>query len=397
MTTFVIPWLLLQVTGSAAQTGIAFAVGFIPYVIVSIPAGVFADRLHRKQLMIFADILRGLALLSIPMVHTLTGTMPVQLLFAVQAVTSGLSALFDAAYGASLPKIVTTQALRQANNTLQTGRSISNILGPIIGGVIMSTVGPPNAILVDVCTYIVSIATLCSISISLRATSQPFTRQSFGRDVAEGFRVVWNIRQIRYLMYFSTLVNLVGPGMDVALLFRLQHELKLTSTWVGIILVGLSAGMLAGSLVNRKLGSKMATGSWLTLASVLQVFPPLLLAQVKSPYVILGIQFVIGVLLVAWNVQSVTLRQSLVPNHLLGRASSVFRLFVWISIPIGDSLAGLLSQSVGTAPYFYLSAGVLSIVAIGAVSTKFHRPTTLPESLTNPSQPASSCDVQSPT
>lgn len=83
MTTFVIPWLLLQITGSGTQTGIAFAIGFIPYLCISFPAGVWADRFDRKALMIVADAARLVLLLSIPATSLVTGFAPLCLLYLV--------------------------------------------------------------------------------------------------------------------------------------------------------------------------------------------------------------------------------------------------------------------------------------------------------------------------
>jgi MFS family permease len=377
MTTFVIPWLFLQLTGSGTQTGIAFAFGFIPYIILSFPAGVWADRFNRKTLMIIADSGRLALLLSIPLAHLITGATPLYLLYVIQAGVSGLSAIFDAAYGACLPNIVAPNQLREANNTLQTSMSLSKIVGPILGGVAISWIGAANTILIDVASYIVSIASMFAIVKSFSA-SKRHDNKTFFQDIRQGIGTVWNIKPIRYLMLFATLVNLVGPGMDVALLYRLQHELTLGSQWAGIIMTGLSGGMLLGSLVNRWIGKQIDMGPWLTISAVLQVFPPIILAFTRSPILICLVQVFIGILLVAWNVQSVTLRQTLIQNHLLGRSSSVFRLSAWISIPIGDALAGMIGQTYGTKTYFIMAAGVLLIVSVLCVCVKLHR--TMPSS-----------------
>jgi len=373
MTTFVIPWLFLQMTGSATQTGIAFAVGFIPYIFISLPAGVWADRLNRKTLMILADCGRLLLLLSIPLTHLVTGVTPLYLLYVAQAGVSGLSAIFDSAYGACLPNIVESEQLREANNTLQTSMSLSKIMGPILGGVAVSWIGTANTILVDVFSYIISIVSMFAIVKSFSAPLKKNTTNTFTQDIRDGITTVWGLKPIRYLMVFATLVNFVGPGMDVALLYRIQHELVLRSEWAGIIMTGLSGGMLIGSLVNRWVGRRINIGTWLTISSILQVFPPIFLSFTKNPFAICLIQIFIGILLVAWNVQSVTIRQTLIPNHLLGRSSSVFRLSAWVSIPLGDALAGIISQGHGTEVYFVMAACVLFIVSVLCVSIKLHR------------------------
>jgi len=148
-------------------------------------------------------------------------------------------------------------------------------------------------------------------------------------------------------------------------------------------MAGLSAGMLIGSLVNRWAGKRINMSRWLTLSSILQVAPPIVLSFTKNPFVICLIQIFIGVLLVAWNVQSVTLRQLLIPDHLLGRSSSSFRLSAWVSIPFGDALAGILGQHFGTRIYFILATCVLFIVAVLTVYVRLNEviPSTNPDAV----------------
>lgn len=372
MTTFVIPWLFLQITGSATQTGLAFAVGFVPYIFISLPAGVWADRFNRKNLMIIADLGRLLLLFSIPMTHLITESLPLYLLYAVQACVSGFSAIFDSAYGACLPNIVTSKQLREANNILQTSTSLSRIIGPILGGVAISWFGTENSILIDVCSYIISIVSIIIIAKPFSLTQKATNSNTFIQEIRKGIATVWSIKPIRYLMVFATFINFVGPGMDVALLYRIQHELLLHSEWAGIIITGLSGGMLLGSLVNRWIGNRIEIGYWLTLSSILQVIPPIFLSFTRNPFALCLIQIFIGILLVAWNVQSITLRQLLIPDHLLGRSSSVFRLSAWISIPLGDALAGVISQNYGTKAYFIIASCVLFIVSVLCILVKFN-------------------------
>ncbi|WP_067621430.1 MFS transporter [Alicyclobacillus acidiphilus] len=376
MTTFVIPWLLLQITGSGTQTGIAFAIGFIPYLCISFPAGVWADRFDRKALMIVADAARLVLLLSIPATSLVTGFAPLCLLYLVQAGLSGFSAVFDASYAACLPSIVTTNQLRGANNLLQTSLSMSKSVGPIIGGIAIAWIAPANTILFDVGSYVVSILTIFPIKRAFSAKSHKISeytakKNSFLRDVREGVGTVWAIQPIRYMMVFSTLVNFVGPGMDVALLYRIQHELVLPAWWAGIMMGGLSAGMLLGSFIHRWTDQRVSVDRWLTISSILQVVPPIVLSVSNNPIIMCGMQIFIGVLLVAWNVQSATLRQTLIPDHLLGRTSSAFRLSAWISIPLGDGIAGIISQHVGTRAYFAFAGCVLALVAAIKVSVQF--------------------------
>lgn len=371
VTTFTIPWLLLQLTGSATQTGIAFAVGFIPYLLVSLPAGVFADRYNRKNLMILADSGRMLLLFSIPLAHLLTGEIPIALLYAVQAGVSLFAALFDAAYGACLPNLVERTQLQQGNAALQTGSSLSRIGGPVVAGMLISLVGTANTLMIDACSYAISILTIFFIRAPFSATLTTAAKQKMLADVREGLRYVWKVKTLRLLALFSMMVNLVGPGMDIALLHRIKNELLLPSEWAGLIVAALSGGLLAGSLVVGRMKKRFTMAQLLSGSSLGLVFPPFLLAWFDSPFVLIIAQFLVGFLLVAWNVQTTTLRQMIVPDHLQGRCVSLFRIIAWVSIPAGGVAAGTISEGWGAPVYFLLAGGVLSLVCLLSIKIGF--------------------------
>lgn len=178
---------------------------------------------------------------------------------------------------------------------------------------------------------------------------------------------------MRTLALFSMLVNLVGPGIDVALIFRIQHELHAASALAGVIMTGLSCGMVAGSMMIGRLAKRFGMGVLLLSSAIGQIFPPFILAVTNSPIVIVAAQFVTGLLLVAWNVQIKTLRQAIIPDELLGRCVSVFRLIAWIFIPVGDAAAGIVSQLFGAPCYFIIAGCVLLMVCFIAAATKIHR------------------------
>jgi MFS family permease len=368
VTAFAIPWLLLQLTGSAAQTGIAFAVGFVPYLLLSLPAGVWADRYNRKTLMIVADGGRLLLLLSIPLAHVLVGHIPILLLYAVQAGVSLFAALFDAAYGACLPNLVERSQLREGNAALQTGFSISRIGGPVLAGVLVAVLGAAHTLLVDVSSYIISILTLLLIRAPFSVERSTTARRSMRDDVREGIHHVWKMEPIRMLALLTMLVNLVGPGMDIALLYRANHELLLPSGWSGMIMAGLSGGMLVGSLLIGRAARRFRPGAMLLVSTTGLVVPPLLLTVSDTPVVMLLVQVLVGLLLIAWNVQSTTLRQSLVPDHLLGRCVSIFRLIAWITIPLGCAAAGAISEAWGARAFFLIAGGVHAGVCLLSVT-----------------------------
>lgn len=365
VTTFVLPWLLLERTGSAAQAGLLFAAGYVPYILMALPAGVWADWGGRKSLMVAADAARLCLVALVPMWHLVTGSAPVWTLYGVQMGLSGLSAIFDAAYTAAIPNVVPEVHWSHANRALQLIRSLSRIAGPVIGGLGIVSLGAANTLWLDTASYVVSIVAVLMVTAPL-ATAASRAATPFAAQVREGVRVVWQSRILRRLVGLAVMINLVGPGMDIALLYRLQHVLRLDAAWASMVLTGLSAGMALGALTNARVEAKWGARRVLRWSTALQVLPPLLLAMAHSPLVMVALQFAVGVLLVAVNVQTVTLRQQVVPDAQRGRSGSVFRLCAWVSIPIGDGIAGWVSQHWGTPIYFLLAAGVL-LLAVAAV------------------------------
>lgn len=257
ITTFTISWLLLELTGSAIQTGIAFVVGFVPYLLLSLPAGVWADKYSRKKIMIIADSGRLILLMTIPLIGLFNGEIPVLLLYIVQAGVSLFSALFDAAYGACLPNIVERTQLQEGNAILQTGSSMSQIGGPILAGIIVSMFGTANTLLIDVASYLISIITISFINATFSSSLNTKVKTNMFIDIHEGIQYVWNIKVIRILALFSMLVNLVGPGMDIALIYRIKSELHITSNWAGIIMAGFGCGMVVGSFAIGGMKSRI--------------------------------------------------------------------------------------------------------------------------------------------
>lgn len=156
VTTFVLPWFFLERTGSAVQAGLLFAVGYVPYILLTLPAGVWADWGGRKRMMVTADAGRILLVGLLPTWHMITGSTPVWTIYGVQIGVSGLSALFDASYNAAIPNIVPHTHWSYANRAIQLVRSLSKIVGPLMGGMLILSLGPANTLWVDTASYAVS-------------------------------------------------------------------------------------------------------------------------------------------------------------------------------------------------------------------------------------------------
>lgn len=362
---FAIPWLLLQLTGSALQMGLAYAAGFIPYLVLSLPAGVWADRYNRKHLMMLADVGRMILILSIPLAHLL-GLLTVAQLYIVLALMSTCSAVFDASYVSCLPNVVQREQLPQANSALQAGVSASQILGPALAGTAVAFVGAANTIFADAASFAVSVLSLLAIRKSFSATEGAgMARSGMMKQISEGLKYVWDNTLIRTISLFALAGNLGGSASGALLLYRLHYDLHATAYWSGIVVAGSSAGVLVGSLLSGFIGSRLQSGTIMMGSLLLFAIPDFVTAFTRIPFVMGAANVLLGIAMVLWNVQSVSLRQSVIPDHILGRASSSIRLIVWGSIPLGNAAGGAFGQWFGT-PVVFVATGLTHAVVWAA-------------------------------
>ncbi|KPV45279.1 hypothetical protein AN477_02550 [Alicyclobacillus ferrooxydans] len=357
VTGFALPWLLLKLTGSAMQMGLAFAVMMVPYLLVSLPAGVYADRWNRKSLMMIADAGRLLLILSIPIAHAL-GRLSLGQIYVVLIFMGACNALFDAAYVACLPNIVAKEQLRQANAGLQSGVSTSQIMGPALAGVLVGWLGTTNTLYIDSASFAVSILSLLYIRRPFSANRDHPSQGRMFVQIAEGLRFVWGHRLVRLISLFTMTLNIASSAASAVLMYHMERDLHFSAQWVGLVMAGMSVGTVLGSIVAGLIPDKIPMGKIMAASLAVQVIPMFVFAFAPWAVALAVANFLLGFTGVNWNVQSVSLRQSVIPDRLLGRASSAIRLVAWGAMPFGSAVGGGLGQLIG-APTVLASAGLV--------------------------------------
>jgi MFS family permease len=374
----------------------------IPWLLFSLPAGVITDRADRKKLVVAMDVVRafvtfGVALVVLfhqdvlPTPEALEGgaittiANPALLLAAlyVSALLLGMAeVLRDNAAQTLMPAVVDKSQLEKANGRLWGAELVMNsFIGPPLGGVLLAIAfGLP--FLVDGTTFALSAVILLLLSGSFRPLGAEggVVRPSFGTDLREGFRWLWRHPLLRRLAVILGLLNACGTGTFAVFVLFGQEILRLGASEFGLLLSSGAAGGVIGSLVASAFSARLGSGATLqfTLISGALTFIGIGLA---SSALLVWVMFAIASLGgVMWNVVTVSLRQTIIPDRLLGRVNSVYRFFGWGMMPIGAFLGGLLANSVTTlvdrptglrAPF--IVAGVIqaaiSVYALGRLST----------------------------
>jgi MFS family permease len=333
------------------QVGLLLAVEFLPIIVFSLLAGAWVDRLRRRPLLIAGDLGRAVILLSIPAAHAL-GVLSLIQLYVAGFLVGSLSVVFDVAYQSYLPSVVDREQLVAANSKLQVSEQGASVVGPALGGSLISLVTAPLAVAFDAISYLASGVLLLSIRQPEPAPSGAAPANSGGvlGEIAQGIRYVVRHPVLRALVMVSGLIQFFGRIVMAVLLVYLVRDVGLSAAAIGTVFAIGGLGFVVGALLASVVSARLGLGRTLTVAAVLASLSPLLYAagprNLAGAFVAAGF-FLYGVSAVTWSINSLSLRQAVAPPAMLGRVAATMRLFSWGLIPIGSLVGGLLGSGIG--------------------------------------------------
>jgi MFS family permease len=355
-----------------ASTFEAAMLGFfemLPFILFTLPAGVWVDRLRRRPILIAGDVGRALALSTIPIAYA-AGLLTVWQLYAVAFVTGILTVFFDVADQSYLPSLVDSDQLVEGNAKLQISTSAAQITGQGLGGAIIGLVTAPFAVVADAVSFLASAALIFAIRKperppELRTAPDAAVRPGMRSEIAEGLRYVLGNRYLRSIAASTATSNLFSNLIYAVFFVYAYRVLGLSPLVLGIVLGIGNIGFLLGAVVAGRIARAIGVGRTIVLSSLLSglALLPLAIAPASEqaiPYIVVG-QFAAGLAQVVYNVNQVSLRQAITPERILGRMNATMRFIVWGTIPVGVILGGAL----GTWP------GLHEAIWVGAIGGLF--------------------------
>lgn len=363
-TLFAIPLLVYQLTGSATNLAISSAAQGLPYLLFGLVAGVWADRLDRRRMMIVVELLRAVAIVSIPLLATFA-LLPLWWIYLISFVTTTLSILFNAGEFAAIPSLVSSADLVAANGRIQASYSVATVAGPPLAGLLAALTPLVDVLYLDALTFLVSAGTLAWIKASFN-TGRPSDARSIRADIAEGLAYVWRHPVLRNISLMMALVNFVATTVFVQLVLFAKRELRANDFEYGLIVGAQSVGVIALSLLAGGLRRRLPFGVVALGALALSGFLTVALSLSRSLWLAILLVGAIAGLGVLFNINTGSLRQSIVPNHLLGRVMSIAAVVAWSMNPLGALIGGALVVRFGVRPVYAL-AGTLTF----AIATAF--------------------------
>jgi MFS family permease len=352
------PWLASAITRNPFLVALVAVAQRLPWLLFSLPAGVITDRSDRRQLMIGANALRAILTGIVAVaVYARLDVLPAPdevdqvvatewLLYVILLLATLLLGIGEVLYDNSaqtfLPAIVESKDLERANGRLYSAELVANqFAGPPIAGLLLA-ISFALPFVVDAGSFAVSAALILTIVATPRSRPDPSERRPWREEAAEGFRWLWNHHLLRTLALTLGMLNLLGQ-VSYALMVLWGQEVLGTSTTEFAVLstAGAFGGVLGGwvaSAVTRRIGSGPSLGLTLWSGAVCSIA----IGLVSSWEIAWGLIFVSMFTAVLWNVITVSLRQTIIPDRLLGRVNSVYRFFGWGAISIGSLIGGVL-------------------------------------------------------
>jgi predicted MFS family arabinose efflux permease len=369
---------VLALGAGAAETGLLSAAQSLPFLILSIPAGVLADRMRRRRLMVTAELLRAVALLLLPVLLA-AGMLTLNLLALLGALIATGTVVYSVAAPALVPALVDRADFAVANTRLELARSLAFAAGPSLGGLLVSALGGGMAF---VMAAVLSLAA-CVCMIGIPDPKRPITtRRPIIVDLRDGLSFVRSQPLLLAVMATSVVWSVSWFVLNAIWVLFAVRRLGLDGTGVGLTLGALGCGMLGSAVVAPMVMRMVPVGRFITFGPVFSLLGMCLLAGSEvRPGLILPILgfFSFGFGITSWTIGNTTLRQALTPPALLGRVSALFMVVSYGARPIGAAIGGLVGEVFGLEAAIALAVFGFAVQAVIVLTSPIPRLRKLPE------------------
>ncbi|MEU1836980.1 MFS transporter [Micromonospora chersina] len=332
------------------QVSLLTVLAWLPYLFFSLPAGMLADRVDQRRLMIVCDLGRAALLLSVPVV-ALAGHLTLPFLYAVVGLSGVLTVAFTVAYRSLLPALVPADGLTSANARLEVSENLAALAGPSAGGVLVGLLGAARTFVADAASFLASAVTL--LLMRHRPAPRAAGRVPVRTALTEGIGFIRRQRILALVLACTATSNffvMATRSIEVPYLLRVLHASPAT---IGLLFsLGSVGGLLAGVLAGRV--TALLGGARTIWVSMAVPGPLYLLMPLARPgwgallYAVGTAAFAANAVL--FNVAAMSYRQRVTPARLLGRVNAAFLWICYGAIPLGALVGGALGTRLGLRP-----------------------------------------------
>jgi MFS family permease len=384
-----IPWLAaVELHASPLAFSLLGVLGFLPFILFALPAGVWVDRLRRRQILIVGDSARAALLALIPILWA-AGVLQIWHLLVLEFVIGIFTVFFDVAYQSYLPALIEREHLIDGNSKLQLTVSIAQVGGPTVSGTLIAAITAPYAIVVDAVSFAISSVFMIGMkhreNLPRQDAAEP--RPHMWPQVKEGLAWVVGNRNLRAIAGCTGTSNFCSGLMFSIVILYMVRVLHLSSIQAGAVFAVGSAGSIAGALLANRLGKKFGVGSAIVFMAVIFSFGglayPLAPKSFPLPLLMAG-QLLFGFSAVAYNILQVSYRQAITPERLQGRMNAAMRWIVWGTIPLGTLAGGAIAQATSLHTAIWVGAVLGTPVFLWVLLSPLRSIKEMPEPVAEP-------------
>jgi MFS family permease len=344
--------------------GIAFSQQ-LPWLLFSLISGALVDRLDRRLVMFAVDAFRTV-LLGFLGLAVLLDFVSVPLLYVVFFLMGTAETLFDTASVSILPAVVPPENLQKANGRLFGAQIVSNqMAAPPLGGLLFA-VAASVPFFLDAGSFAAASALVLFMRGKFRVERPEGTSPTTLRvEISEGLRWLWGNRLLRTLAISLGIMNLTSAATISIFVLFAQERLGLGSVGYGVLLTSIAVGGVAGSLAAERFAGWLGAGTTMRIGLMIEAASTGVIALSREPLVVGAMLALFGFHAIVWNVITISLRQQIIPERLLGRVNSVYRLLGLGGMSVGALLGGVLARGFGlTAPFWFASLSVAALAVV---------------------------------
>jgi MFS family permease len=360
---------ILVLDASPGEMGLLNAATYLPFLALTLFAGVWVDRSRRLPVLIASNAGRLVVLSAVPLL-AFAGMLRIEYLYLAALLIGVCTVLFDLAYQSYLPSLVEREQLVDGNSKLQVSVSAAQVGGPGLGGLLVQAFTAPVALLVDAASYLISMISLATIRRREPAPPKaaPGERHVW-REIREGLRFTFGNPALRACALEAAVYNMAFLIMETIFLLYATRTLDLSPGLIGLILSGGAVGSLIGSLLPTRLGNRFGMGRTIAGSVVVATLAPVLVPLAAGPRpVMIGTLvasfFIGGASSIICSIHVVSLRQAITPDRMQGRMNASYKFLTWGIVPVGALLGGFLGETIGLRATLFVAAGTFVVAAL---------------------------------
>lgn len=365
-------WMVYMLTGSKLIFGTLLAVNAIPNIILGPFAGVMADRLNKKKLIVLSYIGRGIVVSVTALLYMLNILRPWHL-FAFTIINSTLETLMSPAIVSLMPAILEKELFLTANSFSASASKFAELIGTAMAGVIISIAGLSGAIFIDAATFFIAGILILLIKVIIpKSENVNISFKSYWKDLKEGFSFIKNNKLIRLVIAVFALINFCLSPMNVLMPIFTKDILKGGPDTLSLLGAALAIGVILGGLIVGQFGSRYKISSLIVFSlfffgasySLLVIPGNVINAGIYSTSTAVISFFILGLLIPVMTSPIQTYIMTYTDRNILGRVFSFITMINYSAIPLGSALTGTISEVMSISVIFLCMGFIISITAL---------------------------------